>query len=56
MKPLLLIKQIYLEAFKNLGHIIVKNYFKIFSWFCFLSFVIVLYAFIFRVLTGFAFD
>jgi len=56
MKQLLLIKQIYLEAFKNLGHAIVKNYFKIFSWFCFISFVIVLYAFIFRVLTGFAFD
>ena len=56
MKHLLLLKQIYLEAFKNLGHIIIKNYFKVFSWFCFISFVIVLYAFIFRVLTGYAFD
>ncbi|QLG45261.1 DUF6747 family protein [Costertonia aggregata] len=56
MKNLLLIKNIYLEAFKNLGNAIVKNYFKVFSWFCFVSFLIVLYAFIFRLATGFAFD
>ncbi|WP_317169033.1 DUF6747 family protein [Poritiphilus flavus] len=56
MKHVLLIKEIYLEAFRNLGHAIVKNFFKVFSWFCFVSFVIVLYAFLFRVATGFAFD
>ncbi|MGF1559195.1 MAG: DUF6747 family protein [Flavobacteriaceae bacterium] len=56
MKNVLLIKEIYLEAFKNLGHKIVRSYFKIFSWFCFASFLIVLYAFIFRLITGFAFD
>ncbi|MBC30305.1 MAG: hypothetical protein CMH48_05625 [Muricauda sp.] len=56
MKKLLLVKEIYLEAFKNLGHILIEKYFKIFSWFCFIMFFVVLYAFIFRVSTGFAFD
>ncbi|WP_317125758.1 DUF6747 family protein [Ulvibacterium marinum] len=56
MKNILLIREIYLEAFKNLGHYLVKSYFKAFSWFCFASFLIVLYAFLFRVSTGFAFD
>ncbi len=56
MKTTLLIKEIYLEAFKNLGHYLVKSYFKAFSWFCFASFLIVLYAFLFRISTGFAFD
>jgi len=56
MKHILLLKEIYLEAFKNIGHVVIKNYFKAFSWFCFASFIIVLYAFLFRVATGFAFD
>ena len=56
MKNVLLIKEIYLEAFRNLGHAFVKSYFKLFSWFCFASFLIMLYAFVFRVSTGFAFD
>jgi hypothetical protein len=56
MKTILLLKEIYLEAFRNLGHTIAKNYFKIFSWFCFVSFIIVLYAFLFRIATGYAFD
>jgi len=56
MNYILLLKEIYHEAFKNLGHAIVKNYFKVFTWFCFISFIIVLYAFLFRVATGFAFD
>jgi hypothetical protein len=56
MKHILLIKEIYLEAFKNLGPVVVKNFFKILTWFCLISFIIVLYAFIFRVATGFAFD
>ncbi|WP_367279608.1 DUF6747 family protein [Ulvibacterium sp.] len=56
MKNFLLIREIYLEAFRNLGHYLVKSYFKAFSWFCFASFLIVLYAFLFRISTGFAFD
>ncbi|MEX0274055.1 MAG: DUF6747 family protein [Flavobacteriaceae bacterium] len=56
MKTALLIKEIYSEAFKNLGSYLIKSYFKIFSWFCFASFLIVLYAFLYRLFTGFAFD
>ncbi|WP_411029388.1 DUF6747 family protein [Spongiimicrobium sp. 3-5] len=56
MKNLLLLKEIYKEAFRNLGNAFVKSYFKAFSWFCFASLLIVLYAFLFRISTGFAFD
>ncbi len=56
MKTLLLVKNIYLEGFKNLGNLIVKNYFKAFAWFSFIMFAMVLYAFIYRVFTGFVFD
>ncbi|MEX0291096.1 MAG: DUF6747 family protein, partial [Flavobacteriaceae bacterium] len=31
METLLLVKEIYLEGFKNLGHYILKNYMKVFS-------------------------
>ena len=55
MKNALLIREIYLEAFRNIGHAFVKSYFKLFSWFCFASFAIVLYAFLYRLATGFAF-
>ena len=56
MKTALLIKEIYLEGFKNLGSFLLKNYLKAFAWFSFILFFVVLYAFIFRVSTGFAFD
>lgn len=56
MKTALLLKEIYLEGFRNLGHFLVKNYFKAFAWFSFFLFGVVLYAFIFRVSTGFVFD
>ncbi|MGB5358938.1 MAG: DUF6747 family protein [Eudoraea sp.] len=56
MKTALLIKEIYLEGFRNLGNFIVRKYFKAFAWFSFIMFFVVLYAFIFRVYTGFAFD
>ncbi len=56
MKNVLLIKEIYLEAFKDLGSKFMKSYFKAFSWFCLASYFIVLYAFAFRVSTGFAFE
>jgi len=55
MKNVLLIKQIYTQAFKNLGHMFVASYFKILSWFCFSILGVVIYAFIYRLLTGFAF-
>lgn len=56
MRKFLLVKEIYLDAFRNLGNIILAKYFKAFSWFCFALFFVVLYAFIFRLSTGFAFD
>ena len=56
MKTILLFKEIYIEGFRNLGHYLVKNYFKAFAWFSFMMFFVVLYAFVFRVFTGFAFD
>ncbi len=56
MKTAVLIKEIYLEGFRNLGHFILKNYLKIFAWFSFLLIVVGLYALLFRMFTGFAFD
>ncbi len=56
MKRFLLVKEIYLEAFRNLGNMLLQRSFKIFSWFCFIMFFVVLYAFVFRVVTGFPFD
>ncbi|WP_192878059.1 MULTISPECIES: DUF6747 family protein [Arenibacter] len=56
MKTILLIKDVYLEGFQDLGRNIVKHYFKAFAWFTAAMFAIVLYAFIFRLISGFAFD
>ncbi len=56
MKTILLIKEIYLEGFKNIQNYVVKYSFKAFAWFTLAMFVIVLYAFLFRLLTGFVFS
>ena len=56
MKTTLLIKEIYLEAFRNLGNYILKNYLKMYAWFAFFLVAVGLYALIFRIFTGFAFD
>ncbi|MFS4454919.1 DUF6747 family protein [Maribacter sp. 2304DJ31-5] len=56
MKTVLLLKEIYLDGFRNLGNLLIKNYFKIFTWFTLFMFAVVLYAFVFRLFTGFAFD
>ena len=56
MKTVVLITEIYSEAFRDLGHILIKNFFKAFAWFSFAMFLVVLYAFLFRAFTGFAFD
>ena len=55
MKTALLIKEIYTQGCKNLGNFIVREYFKVFAWFCFAMYLIVLYAFLYRLATGFAF-
>jgi uncharacterized protein DUF6747 len=56
MSKLLLFKEIYFEAFRNIGNILLKKSFKIFTWFCFALLAIVIYAFVFRLSTGFAFS
>ena len=56
MNTLLLIKEIYINGFRNLGHFLVKRYFKVFAWFSFAMFIVVLYAFLYRLYTGFPFD
>lgn len=56
METILLVREIYLEGFRNLGNFIVKNYFKVFAWFSFSLVFLALYALIFRIATGFAFD
>ena len=56
MKTALLVKEIYIDAFRNLGNYLVRNYFKAFAWFSFMLFFVVLYAFIFRLATGWAWD
>ncbi|EAR17109.1 DUF6747 family protein [Robiginitalea biformata] len=56
MKTILLLREIYFEGFKGIGHFLVRNYFKVFAWISFTLFFIVLYAFIYRIVTGFVFD
>jgi len=56
MKTVLLLKEIYANGFRDLGSYLVKNYFKAFAWFSFVMLVVVIYAFFYRVFTGFAFD
>lgn len=56
MKTTLLIKEIYLEGFKNLGNYLQKNYMKVFAWFSFFLIAMGLYALVFRIFTGFAFS
>lgn len=56
MKTLVLLKEIYLEGFRNLGNFIIRMYFKLFAWFSFTMFFVVLYALVFRMMTGYAFD
>ncbi|MEM7382599.1 MAG: DUF6747 family protein [Bacteroidota bacterium] len=56
MRQLLLFKEAYREAFKNLGHYIVRNSFKVYFWACAALFVIALYAFAYRLSTGFIWD
>ncbi len=53
MSTFLLLKEIYLEGFRNLGNFMIKKYFKIFAWFAFAMFAVVLYAFVYRISTGF---
>lgn len=56
MKNVMLIRNLYSEAFQNISNYVAKSYLKTLSWLFIASYAIVLFAFIFRVSTGFAFD
>ncbi|MFS4466703.1 DUF6747 family protein [Maribacter sp. 2210JD10-5] len=53
MKTVLLLKEIYSDGFRNIGNYVVRNYFKAFAWFTLAMFSVVLYAFAYRLFTGF---
>ena len=56
MNTLLLIRTLYQDAFHSIRSFLVRHVYKLLFWFCFGCYLIVLYAFIYRVATGFAFD
>ncbi|SDM09862.1 DUF6747 family protein [Kriegella aquimaris] len=56
MKNLLLVREIYVDAFKDWTFKMLRKYFKVFSWICFSLIAIAAYALIYRIATGFAFD
>ncbi len=55
MKTIAIFREIYKEAFRDLGNFLVKHSLKLLAWFSFALILIVLYAFFFRMATGFAF-
>lgn len=55
MRKLVLLQEIYLEAFRDWTQKLLNKYFKAFSVFCGFLLIVVLYAFFFRLSTGFAF-
>jgi len=55
MKKLLLVREIYVEAFRNWTYRVLKKYFKLFSWLWLGLFALTVYAFVYRLSTGFAF-
>lgn len=56
MDTALLIKKVYFEGFRNLGNLILKHGMKVYFWAFVVLFAITLYAFWFRVFTGFIWD
>lgn len=54
MDRLLLVKEIYVEAFRNWRNLVLERYFKVFSWVCLFLWLVTVYAFVFRVSTGFS--
>ncbi|MEH6620450.1 DUF6747 family protein [Maribacter arcticus] len=56
MKTVLLLKGIYEDGFKNLSNLILKYSLKAFTWFTVLLFILVLYAFMHRLFSGFGFS
>ncbi|WP_405384862.1 DUF6747 family protein [Maribacter sp. LLG6340-A2] len=56
MEKIILVKEIYAEAFRNWRSYLLENYFKMFSWLCFILIGIAIYAIIYRISTGFSFS
>ena len=56
MKNFHLILELYEAAFRAIGHFVVRHVYKLLFWFCFFCYLVVLYAFLYRIATGFAFD
>ncbi|MEH6761009.1 DUF6747 family protein [Maribacter arcticus] len=56
MKTVLLLKGIYEDGFKNLSNLILKYSLKAFTWFTVILFILVLYAFMQRLFSGFGFS
>lgn len=56
MKTLFLFREIYLDAFRSVDNLIIRNYLKVFSIFSFCMFLVAVYAIIFSISVGFAFD
>jgi hypothetical protein len=52
LNTVLLIRYTYSEALLKLGHFLSKEFLKVFAFISFALFAVVLYAFIFRVVTG----
>lgn len=55
MRKFLLLQEIYLEAFRDWSYKLLNKYFRAFSIFCFFLIAVVMYAFVFRLSTGFSF-
>lgn len=56
MKNVLLFKEIYLAAFRNLSNRFTKHSFKALALLFASSYLIAIYALVFRISTGFAFE
>ena len=56
MNTLLLFREIYINAFKQISNFLVRNSLKLLAWFAFAMFLIVTYAFWYRIFTGFIWD
>lgn len=56
MEKITLVKEIYIEAFRNWRSFILEHYFKVFSWVCFVLLGLAMYALIYRIATGFSFS
>ncbi|WP_338040886.1 DUF6747 family protein [Maribacter polysaccharolyticus] len=56
MKTFVLVREIYLERFRNIQNYLLKYSFKAFTWFTIAMFAVVLYAFLYRLSTDFQFS